>query len=102
LEVASWRLSFALANGQKHDSLRLNKNDWAIGGQHLGRDHLGLQRCSEVVHRRPVGVGVDNSEPQRGIPLIAGQRSGNVMCLLGVGLSAKARSEVTVRLAKLT
>ena len=44
-------------------ALRLNKNDWAIGGQHLGRDHLGLKRCGEVVDRRPVGVIVDDPEP---------------------------------------
>jgi hypothetical protein len=44
-------------------ALRLNRNDWAIGGQHLGGDHLGLERCSEVVNRRPVGVIVDDPEP---------------------------------------
>ena len=82
--------------GQKHDSLRLNKNDWAIGGQHLGGHHLGLERCSEGVNRRPVGVIVDDAQPQRGIPLVAGLCSRNVMCLLGVGLGTKARSEVTV------
>ncbi len=49
--------------GRGDNSLRLNKNDWAIGGQHLGRDHLGLERRSEVVDRRPVGVIVDDPEP---------------------------------------
>jgi|GEM_PF-2170272 hypothetical protein len=45
--------------GRGDNSLRLNKNDWAIGGQYLGRDHLGLERRSEVVYRRPVGIIVD-------------------------------------------
>jgi hypothetical protein len=49
--------------GRENNSLMFNKNDWAIGGQHLGRDHLGLERCSEVVDRKPVGVIVDDPEP---------------------------------------
>ena len=49
--------------GRGDNSLRLNINDWAIGGQHLGRDHLGLERRSEVMDRRPVSVIVDYAEP---------------------------------------
>jgi len=49
--------------GMAFSCLWLNKYDWAIGGQHLGGDHLGLERCSEVVNRRPVGVIVDDPEP---------------------------------------
>src|SRR4029078_8945079 len=45
--------------GRGDNSLRLHKNDWAIGGQYLGRDHLGVERRSEVVYRRPVGIIVD-------------------------------------------
>jgi hypothetical protein len=71
-QIEPLRLS-ALAIGLAgHDCLRLNKDNWAIGGQHLGRDHLRLERGSEVVYRRPVGVIVDDAQPQRGIPLVAG------------------------------
>ena len=94
-------LAIGLAKGHDSLRLRLNKNDWTIGCQHLGRNDLGLERSSEIVYRRPVGVIVDDAQPQRGIPLVAGQCSWNVVCLLGVGLGTKARSEVTVWLARI-
>src|SRR6478672_2705179 len=48
---------------RENNCLMFNKNDWAIGGQHLRRDHLGLERCNEVMDRGPVGVIVDDPEP---------------------------------------
>lgn len=66
--------------------LGLNENDRTIDSRNAGSEHLGLERCLQIVHRREIGVVVDRHQPQRRITRITGQCGRHVMRLLRAGL----------------
>lgn len=70
--------------------LGLNENDRTIDSRNAGSEHLGLERCLQIVHRREIGVVVDSDQPQWRIAWIAGLSSRDVMRLLRTGLGVEA------------